>query len=161
MANVSSYQKNVNDVNKALKAEGKTLGGCVKMLLIFKKEINLSEPAIELLTFIRDDSDAFKKFKKTVRTSKYKGKDLGTYSAYYVLQTLHRTLKVAKDMTTEPVEAKKEVAKPTTEVRTPEQIKAAKDRAKKAAETRAANKAKKEAAKKAEAKKEVLEPVMA
>ena len=64
-------------------------------------------------------------------------------------------------MTTEPVEAKKEVAKPTTEVRTPEQIKAAKDRAKKAAETRAANKAKKEAAKKAEAKKEVLEPVMA
>lgn len=88
----SVYQNQVINVNKALKAERKSLGGCIKTLLIFKKEIGLDAQRVKILTFITKDNDAFRSFKKIVRTSKYKGKDLGTYSPFYVLQALNKNL---------------------------------------------------------------------
>tara|TARA_R110000744_G_scaffold77116_9_gene152428 strand:+ start:421 stop:789 length:369 start_codon:yes stop_codon:yes gene_type:complete len=91
---VSQYVISVNNVNKALKNERKTLGGCIKTLLVFSKEIGMSTKDITALRFIQKDDNAFKAFKSTVRTSKYKGKDLGTYSPYYILQTLYKANKL-------------------------------------------------------------------
>ena len=86
------YQNQVIGVNRALKTERKSLGGCIKTLLMFHKEIGLDTTRTKVLRFIQKDDAAFKSFKKIVRTSKYKGKDLGTYSPFYVLQALNKNL---------------------------------------------------------------------
>jgi len=88
----SIYTNQVLNVNKRLKSERKSLGGCIKTLLIFSKEIELDATRIKILRFVQKDQEAFRSFKKLVRTSKYKGKDLGTYSPFYVLQALNKNL---------------------------------------------------------------------
>ena len=86
------YESQVIDVNKALKDVNKSFSGCVKMLLSNCKEIGLDAQRIEILRAVQKDTQIYKSFKALVRTSKYKGKDLGTYSPYYVLQTLNTNI---------------------------------------------------------------------
>lgn len=88
----TDYQKNVINVNRALKNERKSLGGCIKTLLMFNKEINMNPTQVKVLRFIQKDQEAYKGFKKIVRTSHYKGKDLGTYSPFYILQSLNKNI---------------------------------------------------------------------
>tara|TARA_R110002073_G_scaffold144403_5_gene296512 strand:+ start:1234 stop:1593 length:360 start_codon:yes stop_codon:yes gene_type:complete len=90
---VSDYQKNVLNVNKALKAQNKSLGGCIKLLIHFSKEIKLSAKTVKTLRFIQKDDKAFKTFKANVRTGQYKGKSTGTYSPFYVLQAIYKAEK--------------------------------------------------------------------
>lgn len=90
---VSNYSKNVLSINAKLKSERKSLGGCIKTLIAFSKEIDMSAKDIKTLRFIQKDKVAYVNFKKTVRTSKYKGKDLKTYSPFYVLQALYKSNK--------------------------------------------------------------------
>lgn len=89
---VSAYQANVLNVNKALKTQRKTFGGCIKTLLMYGKEIGLSPRQIKVLRFVQKDKLAFDTFKSNTRTAHYKGEDLGTYSPFYVLQALNKQL---------------------------------------------------------------------
>lgn len=93
---VSEYQTKVLGINSKLKVERKSLGGCIKTLLMFNKEIGLSNVQTKTLKFIQSDNEAYKTFKSTVRTSKSPktGNDLGTYSPFYVLQALYKAEKM-------------------------------------------------------------------
>ena len=92
----TAYQTNVLHANAELKNVRKSFGGCIKMLLSNAKEIGLNAQFVKVLRFIQKDDKAYSEFKATVRTSKYKGKDLGTYSPFYVLQALHRAIEAEK-----------------------------------------------------------------
>jgi hypothetical protein len=88
---ISEYTKNVIHTNRALKTEYKTLGGCVKQLLFFKKEMGLSKSYITILNGINKDSAIYKQFAKSVRSSKS-----GNYAPFFVLQAIHKSIQVAK-----------------------------------------------------------------
>lgn len=110
---VSAYKMNVLNTNKALKRECKSLGGAVKVLWLFREEIELSTQYIQILSQIRENDDVYATFKENVRVSK-----AGNYSPFFVLQAIHKALKnkdeVTQDLT--PIEKMnvaqlKEVAK--------------------------------------------------
>lgn len=81
------YQSQVLGVNRALKTENKSLGGCIRMIISNAANIGLDKNRLEILKFISKDNDAFKIFKANVRTSK-----AGNYSPFYVLQTINKGL---------------------------------------------------------------------
>jgi hypothetical protein len=110
---VSAYKMNVLNTNKALKRECKSLGGAVKVLWLFRDEIELSTQYIQILSQIRENDDVYATFKENVRVSK-----AGNYSPFFVLQAIHKALKNEPQQTQEltPVEKMnvaqlKEVAK--------------------------------------------------
>ena len=80
----TSYQKNVLAVNKELKRQNKSLGGCRSTLLNMAKEINLNPLFVKLL---KDSKEAenYKVLQTFVRTSK-----AGNYCPFYVLQALNK-----------------------------------------------------------------------
>ena len=92
---VGQYQMQVLDINANLKTVRKSFGGCIKVLLTNSKEIGLTATQVKILRLTQKDIAKFKAFKATVRTSHYKGQDLGTYSPFYVLQALYKEIKNA------------------------------------------------------------------
>lgn len=86
----SNYQINVLNVNKRLKDVQKSFGGCIRFLLSNQKEANLPSYMVKVLSAAQKDRAVYASLKKNTRTTKYKGKDLGTYSPFYLLQTLHK-----------------------------------------------------------------------
>ena len=87
---VSAYKMNVLNTNKALKRECKSLGGAVKVLWLFREEIELSTQYIQILSEIRENNEVYATFKDNVRVSK-----AGNYSPFFVLQAVHKALKNA------------------------------------------------------------------
>lgn len=81
------YQSQVLGVNRALKAEQRTLGGCIKTLLLLGKDAGLDAQRIKILRFVQKDDAAYNSFKSLVRTSKK-----GNYCPFYVLQALNKNL---------------------------------------------------------------------
>lgn len=79
---------NVLNTNKALKRECKSLGGAVKVLWLFREEIELSTQYIQILSEIRENNDVYATFKENVRVSQ-----AGNYSPFFVLQAIHKALK--------------------------------------------------------------------
>lgn len=95
---LTPYKSQVLGVNRALKTENRSFGGCVKTLLGFSKEIGLDAQRVKILRFIQKDDSAFKSFKGLVRTSK-----TGNYCPFYVLQALNKNI---SDMTKPEPKAK-------------------------------------------------------
>ena len=87
-AKLSAYKMNVLNTNKALKRECKSLGGAVKILWLFRDEIELSTQYIQILSEIRVNDDVYAAFKENVRVSK-----AGNYSPFFVLQAIHKAIK--------------------------------------------------------------------
>ncbi len=87
-AKLSAYKMNVLNTNKALKRECKSLGGAVKILWLFRDEIELSTQYIQILSEIRVNDDVYAVFKENVRVSK-----AGNYSPFFVLQAIHKAIK--------------------------------------------------------------------
>ena len=85
---ISAYKMNVLNTNKALKRECKSLGGAVKVLWLFREEIELSTQYIQILSEIRENNDVYATFKENVRVSQ-----AGNYSPFFVLQAIHKALK--------------------------------------------------------------------
>ena len=67
-AKLSAYKMNVLNTNKALKRECKSLGGAVKILWLFRDEIELSTQYIQILSEIRVNDDVYAVFKENVRS---------------------------------------------------------------------------------------------
>lgn len=88
---ISEYKVNVLDTNKALRQETKTLSGAVKNLWFFRNEIGLSKQYTNIVKAIMQDDAVYKVFKENCRASKS-----GNYSPFYVLQAIHKSLKVVK-----------------------------------------------------------------
>lgn len=84
---VSDYKSQVLGVNSKLKAEQRSLGGAIKMLMLFKSDIGLDARRVKVLREIRREKRHYDTFKKVVRTSKR-----GNYCAFYVLQALNKNL---------------------------------------------------------------------
>ena len=84
----SQYKMNVLNTNKALKRECKSLGGAVKILWLFRDEIELSTQYIQILSEIRENDEIYAVFKENVRVSK-----AGNYSPFFVLQAIHKAIK--------------------------------------------------------------------
>lgn len=80
---MSTYKKQVLDVNASLKKESKTLGGAIKML----KALSNDEQTLKRL----NETD-FKVLKKKCRKSKS-----GNYSPFFVLQALYKISKEAAE----------------------------------------------------------------
>ena len=90
---ISAYKMNVLNTNKALKRECKSLGGAVKILWLFRDEIELSTQYIQILSEIRENNDVYATFKENVRVSK-----AGNYSPFFVLQAIHKAIKSAANL---------------------------------------------------------------
>lgn len=88
----SAYRMNVLNTNKALKKECKSLGGAVKILWLFRDEIQLSAQYIQILNEIRENDEVYATFKGNVRVSKS-----GNYSPFFVLQAIHKAIKHASN----------------------------------------------------------------
>jgi hypothetical protein len=102
------YATQVLGVNRALKVETRSLGGCIKTLLNFSNEIGLDAQRVKVLRFVQKDNEAFKSFKGIVRISK-----AGNYSPFYVLQALNKNLANSTKEDAKKVTAKKESVKVT------------------------------------------------
>lgn len=83
-----AYKINVLSTNKALRTNCKTLGGAVKLLWVFRNEINLSARYIKIIRAIMQDDVIYKAFKANCRISK-----AGNYAPFFVLQAIHKSLK--------------------------------------------------------------------
>lgn len=101
---LTPYKSQVLNVNRALKVQNKSFGGCISMLLGFSKDIGLDAKRVKILRFVQKDDAAFKSFKGLVRTSKN-----GNYCPFYVLQALNKNI---SDMTL--ADAKEAKAKKAT-----------------------------------------------
>lgn len=84
---VSDYKEQVLGVNSKLKAEQRSLGGAIKMLMLFKSDIGLDARRVNVLRTMQKEKKYYDTFKKVVRTSK-----TGNYCAFYVLQALNKNL---------------------------------------------------------------------
>jgi hypothetical protein len=87
---VSAYATNVLSTNKALRTECKTLGGALKLLWMFREEIELGERYAKIVHLIRNDKDVYHNFRQNCRVSK-----AGNYSPFYVLQAIYKMFKQA------------------------------------------------------------------
>lgn len=85
---LGAYKINVLSTNKALRTNCKTLGGAVKLLWVFRIEINLSARYIKIVRAIMQDDAIYKVFKANCRISK-----AGNYAPFFVLQAIHKSLK--------------------------------------------------------------------
>lgn len=83
----SEYKTQVLAVNSKLKAEQRSLGGAIKMLMLFKSDIGLDARRVKVLRTMQKEKKFYDTFKKVVRTSKK-----GNYCAFYVLQALNKNL---------------------------------------------------------------------
>lgn len=81
---VSTYKEHVLAVNKELKVQSKSLGGCRSILLTFASEIGLT-PAHKKILQASKKQNNYEILKKYVRTSKN-----GNYSPFYLLQALNK-----------------------------------------------------------------------
>lgn len=84
---VSDYKEQVLGVNSKLKAEQSSLGGAIKMLMLFRSDIGLDARRVKVLREMQKEKKYYDTFKKIVRTSK-----TGNYCAFYVLQALNKNL---------------------------------------------------------------------
>lgn len=91
---LTAYQTNVLGTNRALKTECKTLGGALKLLWMFREEIQMGEKWSKIVHLIRNDKDVYHNFRQNCRVSK-----AGNYSPFYVLQAIHRMFKEADAQT--------------------------------------------------------------
>lgn len=87
---VSAYKQNVLNTNKALKVECKSLGGALKILWMFREEIDMGERYAKIIHLIRNDKDVYHNFRQNCRVSK-----AGNYSPFYVLQAVYKMFKLA------------------------------------------------------------------
>ena len=125
---VSEYKSQVLGVNRALKVEQKSLGGCIKTLLFHAKDINLDARRVKMLKFFQDDNSAFKAFKSVVRISK-----AGNNSPFYVLQALNKSIATSEaEIIKGERAAAKEAAKSAPKMTVAAKAKAAKAKADKA-----------------------------
>lgn len=83
----SEYKSQVLAVNSRLKTETKTVGGSIKMILLFAKETGIDARRTKLLRFLQKDDKAYKGFVGLVRKSKN-----GNYCPFYVLQALNKNI---------------------------------------------------------------------
>lgn len=84
---LTEYGKNVLTVNSKLKGQTKSTGGAIKLLISFRREIDLPAATV---TFLKEQQKAanYKAFDATVRKSKN-----GNTCPFYVLQAAHKALK--------------------------------------------------------------------
>lgn len=85
---VTAYQTNVLSINRALKTETKTLNGALKILWMFREEIEMTESMAKLIKAIKEDKVIYHEFRKNCRVSK-----AGNYSPFFVLQAIHKARK--------------------------------------------------------------------
>lgn len=85
---VNEYRLQVLNPNAQLKAEFKTLGGCLKQMWFFRDEMNLTKGQIDTVRLLRKDDAAYKVFSQNCRTSKK-----GNYSPFFVLQAIYKAKK--------------------------------------------------------------------